>query len=67
MKQNIFNNIRYYREKQGISLKEFSRITNLSQGYLSHLERGNRINPSFNTMSKISLALNLNISNIFNI
>lgn len=61
------NKIKYFRNKKNISLKKLSEKTNLSAGYLSHLENGGRTNPSFNAMKEIASALNERISDIFNI
>ncbi len=59
------NKIKFYRLKQGISLIQLSKFTGLSSGYLCHLEKGSRNNPSFLSMSKISNALNKSIADIF--
>ena len=59
------NRIKYFREQQGLTLLKLAQITNISIGYLSHLENGGRNNPSFTIMSKISTALNKNITDIF--
>ena len=59
------NNIRKIREEIGMKQVELSILTGLSRGYLSHLENGNRNNPSYKTMEKISNALKKNVSEIF--
>ena len=59
------NKIKQFREEKGITLLELANISNVSIGYLSHLENGGRNNPSFNVMSKIANALNKNITDIF--
>ncbi len=60
------NNIRKYRLEKNMSLKDLASKTNLSSGYLSHLENGGRNNPSFNAMKRIAIALNRDITEIFN-
>jgi len=60
------NSIKFFRIKQKITLSKLAQKTNLSIGYLSHLENGSRNNPSYKTMLKISQALNKNIGEIFN-
>lgn len=60
-----FNYIRQYRKEKGLRLKDLSTLTGISNGYLSHLETGSRKNPSYETMKKISIALNKDISEIF--
>lgn len=59
------NNIKCFREEEGLTLLELARLSNISIGYLSRLENGGRNNPSFNVMSKIANALNKNITDIF--
>lgn len=59
------NNIKHYRKEKGLTLEKLSFMTGLSIGYLSHLQNGGRSNPSYETMKKISLALNKDISEIF--
>lgn len=59
------NRIKQFREEKGITLLKLAHLSNVSIGYLSHLEHGGRNNPSFNVMSKIAKALNKNITDIF--
>ncbi len=59
------NKIKYYRLQKGFTLSILSDITGLSVGYLCHLENGSKSNPSFSAMSKISNALEKNITEIF--
>ena len=59
------NNIKVFRIQQKITLYKLSQKTNLSVGYLSHLENGSRDNPSYKTMIKISKALNKEIYEVF--
>lgn len=59
------NNLKHYRIESGYTLSELSKITNLSAGYICHLENGGRVNPSHNTMLKISKALNKSVNDIF--
>lgn len=61
------NKIREIREEKGIKLVELARKTNLSEGYISHLEKGDRENPTYNTMVKISKALGEKITKVFEI
>ena len=46
------NRMREIRIEQGITLEKLSELTGISVGYLSHLERGTRKNPSINIMSR---------------
>lgn len=59
------NNMRKIRTEQGIKLKVLAEETKISIGYLSHLEKGNRKNPSAKVMEKISKSLKKSISEIF--
>lgn len=59
------NNIRKFRLIKNYSLKDLSKMTNLSSGYLSHLENGSRNNPSMKTMLKICNALGRSLTDIF--
>lgn len=59
------NKIKQYRENQNMRLKDLSEKVGVSVGYLSHLERGSRSNPSKEVMEKIAKALNSSIPDIF--
>lgn len=59
------NKINYYRLQEGYTLTALSNITGLSVGYICHLEKGSRNNPSYNVMIKIAKALDKNITDIF--
>lgn len=62
----MFNNkMREIRMALGITLEELSERTGISIGYLSHLERGTRKNPSIALMDKISYALGKTILEVF--
>ncbi len=62
--------VKEYREKHDISMDEFSKMCNLSKGYISMLE--NNINPrndkpiapTLPTIRKIALAINMDIDSI---
>ena len=59
------NKIREYRKKCAMTLQQLSDKIGISPGYLCHLERGTRKNPSIRTMEKISKALEKDITDIF--
>lgn len=59
------NKIREYRKEKGLTLKELSAELGISTGYLCHLERGTRQNPSFELMKKIAIELGRTIDEIF--
>ena len=60
------NNIKKYRTILNYTLDDLAKKTNLSKGYLCHLENGSRDNPSMKTMIKICNALNKSLAEIFN-
>lgn len=59
------NRIKEIRIKKGMKLVELARLSNLSNGYISHLENGTRDNPSYKTMQKIAKVLGKDMSEIF--
>jgi len=59
------NQVKKIREEKGITLVKLSEMSGVSVGYLCHLEKGSRKNPSIETMQKISKALNKPITEIF--
>lgn len=59
------NKIREYRKEKEMNLEKFAKIAGISTGYLCHLEKGTRKNPSMEIMEKISKALNKTIPEIF--
>lgn len=59
------NQIKEIRENKGITQLELAQLTGLSVGYICHLERGSRTNPSYNTMIIISKALNADVGVVF--
>ncbi len=59
------NSIKKYRKKMGYKLNELAKIVGISVGYMCHLERGTRKNPSYAIMKKIAVALNKSIEQVF--
>ena len=65
--------IKEYREKHNISMDEFSKISNLSKGYISMLEnntnpRNNKpIAPTLPTIRKIASAMSMDVDSILKI
>lgn len=59
------NQVKKVRKEKGITLVKLSEMSGVSVGYLCHLEKGSRRNPSIETMEKISKALNKTITEIF--
>lgn len=59
------NKIKEYRLNQNMTLKDLAEKVGISVGYLSHLERGSRDNPSKEVMTRIADALHASIPTIF--
>lgn len=59
------NNIRKYRKEQQIPLEKLAKDVSISAGYLCHLERGTRKNPSIDLIKSISKALNKSVAEVF--
>jgi len=59
------NQVKKIREEKGMTLVKLSELSGVSVGYLCHLEKGSRKNPSIGIMEKISRALNKSITEIF--
>lgn len=61
--------IREFRELNDLSLEEFGKMANLSRSYLSMLEnnrdpRGNPINPSLETITKVASAMGVDLNTL---
>lgn len=59
------NKVRNIRQEKGMTLLHLSKISGVSVGYLCHLEKGSRSNPSAEVMEKISNALNKTVAEVF--
>jgi len=59
------NKIKETRKLQGITLIRLAQITGISAGYICHLEKGTRRNPSAQMMEKIAAALNKSVQELF--
>lgn len=60
-----YSKLKALRIQKGMTLEELAEKSNVSAGYLCHLEKGSRKNPSIEVMEKIAKALNTNIFEIF--
>lgn len=61
----FLNKIKFFRQKQGLTVKALSRKSKLAVGYLSDLENGKSNNPSKDTMEKIAMALGQTVPEVF--
>ena len=59
------NKIKFIRKEKGLTLLEISIKSGISVGYLCHLEKGTRDNPSLEVMEKIAKALNKSVAEVF--
>lgn len=59
------NEIRKYRKEIGMNLEEMAKKVGISTGYLCHLEKGTRKNPSTKIMEDIAKTLGKTITEIF--
>lgn len=59
------NQLKKIRIEKGMTLLELSNKSGVSIGYLCHLEKGSRKNPSLEIMDKIAAAIGKTISEIF--
>ena len=59
------NKMKKIRKAKGMTLEKLSDKTGISVGYLSHLERGTRGNPTIIIMDKIAYALGESVQEIF--
>lgn len=59
------NKIREYRKMQGITLTKLAKEAGITPGYLCHLEKGHKKNPSMQIMENISKGLGKSIAEIF--
>ena len=58
MRKLVGRNVRYFREKKGLTQEQFAELSGFSQQYLSGLERGAR-NPTIVTIYEIATALGI--------
>ena len=59
------NKVKNIRQQKGITLLHLSKLSGISVGYLCHLEKGSRNNPSLEVMEKIAKALDKKVSEVF--
>lgn len=59
------NKLKECREEKGMTLKELAEKSGVSAGYLCHLEKGKRDNPSTEVMENIAKVLDKTIPEVF--
>lgn len=59
------NNLKDIRKSKDMTISKLSELSGVSMGYICHLERGSRRNPSKEIMEKIAKALGKTVTEIF--
>lgn len=59
------NNMRDIRNSRNMTLERLSELTGVSVGYLCHLEKGTRSNPSMQVMELIAMGLESSVTEVF--
>ena len=59
------NNLTKIRKDKGMTISELAELSGISMGYIWHLEKGTRKNPSKETMEKIANVLGKSVTEIF--
>ena len=62
--RNLGRTIRFYREKQGLSLAQLAEMSNISSSYLNRIELGERLSPGLPVIRNISNALGVPIGHL---
>ncbi len=61
---NIANNLKKIRAEKGYSLERVARLADLSLNTIVKIENGANQNPTINTLSKISKALEIGVDDL---
>jgi transcriptional regulator with XRE-family HTH domain len=61
---NNTGGIRKLRETQGMTQEELARKAKVTQGYVSHLEKGLKKNPSLPTLKRLARALGVPVTEL---
>lgn len=59
------NNLKKFRKSKNLTIRELAELSGVSMGYICHLEKGTRKNPSRDIMEKIAKVLGEPIIKIF--
>ncbi|MBS9921628.1 helix-turn-helix transcriptional regulator [Vibrio alginolyticus] len=62
--ETFAHNLKKYRKQRGVSQEELAELCGLHRTYIGSVERGER-NISINNIEKISVALNINVIQLF--
>ena len=58
------NNLKFYRNEQGLTQEKLSELIGISTDYLSEIERGKKT-PSFKRIELLAKALNIEVYKLF--
>lgn len=64
---NIGKNIRRIRKSKGLTIRDLSKKSEVSQGYISDLENGRETRPSLDILGKLANALEVSITNFLEV
>lgn len=59
---SLSKNLKHFRKIKNISQRELAEQTNVTPAYIALLETGDRTNPSYSVLKKLSKALDVPIS-----
>ncbi|MGG4143875.1 helix-turn-helix transcriptional regulator [Paenibacillus algorifonticola] len=61
--ERIGENVRFYRQKKGLSQEQLALQSEINTSYIGQIERGEK-NPTIKTLEKIAAALNITLIDI---
>lgn len=61
----IIFRIEQLRKQKGYSIRQLSKLSNVSRSYIDDLENGKRLNPTLDKLYAISSTLDVNIKDLF--
>ena len=64
MAKNVGEALREAREQAGLSLRDLSRLSGMSSGYLSQIETGARKDPGFKTVLRLAKAVGASMDDL---
>lgn len=64
MKSDISSKLKKYRTKRGLTQEQLGHEAGLTKDYISKIERGEVLSPSFDTVEKIVKALQIDLNDL---
>ena len=62
--QNLANNIKRLREAKGLSQEKLARLADVANNTLIKMESGENINPTLDTLKKVTKALGVSVDDL---